>query len=134
MSETLREQAGEAPRQLRPVTGRFGWFLLVLGVVVAAVAGAVLARAWFSHDMVNGCIGALQVIGGVLLAIYGGMRTRRPSQTGSPAGHDTATSTRPAALPRLGELLVHKYHLISGKDLQRALARQREFAGHDRAQ
>jgi len=132
MSETLSDQPEALGRVRRLATGSVGWFLLVFGVCVAAVAGIVLTRAWFAKDITNGWVGALLLLGGALVAISGGLRTGR----GSPADFElleprsnSVIPKVPDALPRLGELLVYKYHLISERDLQRALAKQKEFAG-----
>ena len=116
----------------RGVSGWIGWFLLVFGVCIAAVSGIVLTRAWFAKDVINGWVGALLLLGGTLVAVSGGMRTRvhsRPvaADEGPPERSDGPYTAD--VLPRLGELLIYKYHLITEKDLQRALAKQREFAG-----
>ena len=132
MSETLSDQPDAVGRPRRIAAGWVGWFLLVFGVCVAAVAGIVLTRAWFSKDTVNGWVGALLLLGGTLVAISGGIRTGRRSPADSEILEPRSNSVIPKvpnALPRLGELLVYKYHLISERDLQQALAKQKEFAG-----
>jgi hypothetical protein len=132
MSETLTESGGREARKLRLAAGGMGWVLLVFGVFMAAVAGIVLTRAWFTKDTVNGWIGGLLLLGGALVAVSGGMRIRpaageRPEDFDAP--RRSVIPKTPGALPRLGELLIYKYHLINEKDLQRALERQKEFAG-----
>lgn len=132
MSQTFGEPEGVAARKFRPATGWVGWALLIFGVFVAAVAGIVLTRAWMSKDTINGWIGGLVLLGGALVAISGGMRIK-PAEDEVPEDlempHRGVVPKTPGALPRLGELLVYKYHLITEKDLQRALERQKEFAG-----
>lgn len=132
MPETLTESGGRPARKLRLATGVIGWALLVFGVFVAAVSGIILTRAWMTKDPVNGWIGGLLLLGGALVAISGGMRIKPATEElpeDAALSRPSVIPKSPGALPRLGELLVYKYHLISEKDLQRALARQREFAG-----
>lgn len=109
-----------------------GWFVLVFGVCVAALSGVILTRAWLTRDLVNGWIGLLLLLGGILVAISGGLRTNDtwgPASARNGRRRESVIPRIPDALPRLGELLVYKYHMISEKDLQRALERQKQFAG-----
>jgi len=130
--EMFTDESEDASSEGRESSGWIGWLLLVFGVCLAAVSGIVLTRAWFAKDTINGWVGALLLLGGTLVAISGGMRIRalfRPLPEDAERPARSALPRTPDALPRLGELLIYKYHLITEKDLQRALAKQREFAG-----
>lgn len=130
--EMFSEQEQEPAPQGRGISSWLGWSFVVFGVCLAAVSGIVLTRAWFTKDIINGWIGAFLFIGGTLVAVSGGMRTRdsaRDLSGDAPVPRDSVIPREPGALPRLGELLVYKYHMITEKDLQRALVKQREFAG-----
>ena len=109
-----------------------GWLLLSLGLVIAVLAAIVLARAWGTKDAISGWMGMLLVAGGLGVAISGAVRTRlRAARALSSSPHGDAPSHPEAgaevgALPRLGEILIYKYHLITERDLERALERQKE--------
>ncbi len=130
--QTFPDRNEGSASEKHSISGWIGWFLLVFGVCVAALSGIVLTRAWFTRDVVNGWVGVLLLLGGTLVAVSGGMRTRvhsRPvaADEGPPERSDGPYTAD--VLPRLGEVLIYKYHLITEKDLQRALAKQKEFAG-----
>lgn len=121
-----------AVRTQATTPGRTGWVLLGLGLLIAVTAVAVLARAWSAKDPVSGWAGVLLVAGGIGVAAPGAARLRQLKVASHPSGPDSHSPPQPeaatgtGALPRLGEILIYKYHLISERDLARALERQQQ--------
>ena len=115
-----------------PAQAQTGWVLLGLGLVIVVTAMAVLARAWGAHDSVSGWAAALLIVGGIGVAAPGAARFRRANVASRPSGpvlaspNQPGTASRTDTLPRLGEILVYKYHVITERDLERALERQRQ--------
>ncbi len=103
------------------------WLLVLAGVGIAAVAGVMLSRAWAAHQGLTLCTAGLTLVCGVLLTVSG-MRNHTTafslSELTPGAITPAMTSSDPTALPRLGEILVYKYQLITERDLKKALTRQ----------
>lgn len=137
MRRKLGIRDGQSPRRGRIAGGlQIGWFLLLAGLATAAVAGIILGGAMSSGNQRMIAMGAVLLILGGLFAVLGVSSNSRFARLraemealGRPSEMPSKPPTRvrpPGALPLLGELLVHKHHLISERDLARALARQRE--------
>jgi hypothetical protein len=126
---TLGDGGSAGPRATAPA--QTGWVLLVLGLLMAVTALAVLARAWSTKDPVSGWAGVLLLVGGIGVAAPGAARLR-PRSAAQPPGLTSRSPfppeavTRADGLPRLGEILLYKYHLITERDLERALERQQQ--------
>jgi hypothetical protein len=116
-----------------------GSLITVIGLVLATVAGVLLGRLGAGANKGTLVAGAVMLVLGALMAVLGvSGNSRLASLRGeveSLARHPGRATKRqerahaPGVLPLLGELLVHKYHLITERDLARALARQRETGG-----
>ncbi len=133
----MRHDLGH-PVWRRRVAGVFqiGWFLLLTGLTTAAVAGIILGGAMSSGNRGMITTGVVLLILGGLFAVLGVSSNSRfarlraemeaLARPGDLPSKPPPRVRPPGALPLLGELLVHKYHLISERDLARALARQQE--------
>jgi len=125
MESVKQDQRREAPPSVHASPAWVGWALASFGLGIGIVSGAASAFAWPARNWIGVIIGALMALCGVLALVAGLVRIRdaaRAASSPAEAGGDTA-------LPRLGEILVHKYQLISEKDVQKALTRQRETVG-----
>jgi len=108
------------------------WAKLVLGLGMAGSAGIWGGRAWSENDSLLYLPGLVSLVCGAILAVSGAQRS-------IPAGHHRyyhATSPQPASegygereLPLLGELLVHKHHLLTQEQLDTALEEQSKRGG-----
>ena len=109
-----------------------GWALLGLGLVTAAIAALVLVRAWSTSNAVSGWVEGILLVGGMGVAISGAARVRPPPSHASPTApasrdpHQPGADADAGALPRLGEILMYKYHLVTEKDLARAIELQKK--------
>jgi hypothetical protein len=92
---------------------------LLLGMVLFAIGGMLIALASYEGDALACVTGILAFLLGALSVVAASPRTRF-----SQAEEHSATVWDAAAAPRLGEMLVSS-GTISEKELQRALARQR---------
>jgi len=108
---------------------------VVVGVLLAAVAGPLFAHASTTHDVAAWWIGGTCLVTGVFLVI-GGLTSRRKriqrllsSPEPSP---DQQRAPRNPTMPMLGALLVYKYRAITESQLQRALEMQRKEKGDHR--
>ncbi len=113
-----------------------GWLIMVTGLVLATVAGVLLGTTVSGGDNSLMTAGALLLAVGAFMAVVGASGSSRlvklRAEVETLARHPGIPQVLvdplrpPGALPLLGELLVHKHHLISERDLARGLARQRE--------
>jgi hypothetical protein len=103
-----------------------GWFFTVCAIVLASAGGVLFSRAWEAERWYDVYAAGFMLITATLMAVEGmckrqpavGPRASRGARAKS-AAHDPDDT-----LPRLGEILVYKYHLISERDLKSALDRQ----------
>ncbi|NIQ99948.1 MAG: hypothetical protein GTN78_07055 [Gemmatimonadales bacterium] len=103
---------------------------LTTGLALAALSGLWVGRGWSSQSWLSWVVGGTSLLCGVLVAIVG-LRVSAPHEEVRqyrPPQH-RPRRRRERAVPYLGELLVHKYHLITEKQLQEALAEQRNRGG-----
>jgi hypothetical protein len=108
-----------------------GWLLALAGLGIGIAAGSVIPGAWKAKDETGLLLSGLMVLCGLLALIAGGSRlgaapARGADPEATPASAASDMGSAAQALPRLGEILVYKYHLITERDVQRALTRQRE--------
>jgi len=113
-----------------------GWLIMVMGLVLATVAGVLLGTTAAGGDKSLITAGAVLLALGAFMAVVGAGSNVRlvklRAEVETLARHPGVPQVPvdplrpPGALPLLGELLVHKHHLISERDLARGLARQRE--------
>ncbi len=97
---------------------------LSLGVL-AVSSGYTLGGAIIGHRLVLGMVSGVLLLAG---AIVGCLRLRSeplPEALLSQLEQRESYEAAVQSAPRLGELLVHRYHWISQRDLERALSRQR---------
>jgi ABC-type dipeptide/oligopeptide/nickel transport system permease subunit len=116
-----------------------GWLITVIGLVLATVAGVLLGSTGASANKGMLVAGMVMLVLGALMAVLGvSGNSRLASLRGeveSLARHPGRATKRqerahaPGVLPLVGELLIHKHHMITERDLARALLRQRETGG-----
>ncbi|MFB3879824.1 MAG: hypothetical protein ACE149_01110 [Armatimonadota bacterium] len=123
-----------APRADQPAPRWLALAELVLGSALAGSAGIWAGQAWSANRPILYLPGLVTLVCGAALAVAG-------AQHGRPLAHSKnhirelrellQHSGEPgeAALPLLGELLLHKYHLITERQLEDALALQRKHGG-----
>ena len=112
--------------RLSPIV--IGWLLSIFGLATGIMAGGTATRALPAKDWIGVTIGGLLALCGFLGVIAGMQRVR----TGPRAAHryvPPRSLNDDDVLPRLGEILVYKYHLITEKDLQKALSIQKASSG-----
>ena len=106
---------------------------VVVGVLLAAVAGPLFAHASTTHDVAAWWIGGTCLVTGVFLVI-GGLTSRRKRIQRLLASPEPSTepqkASRDPSMPMLGALLVYKYRVITESQLQRALEMQRKQKGN----
>ena len=127
--------------QRRGVRGSIsvGWLIMLIGLSLATVAGALLGGTGASGNKSTLVTSTVMLVLGALLAVLGvssnSRLARLRAEVETLARYPEAATKPPervhppGALPLLGELLVHKYRLITERDLARALARQQETGG-----
>jgi len=113
-----------------------GWLTTLSGLTLTTIAGVLLGSTAGDGDRRMVVVSGIMLALGALVAVVGVGSNTRLVRLGAemeslPDQADRARPTPdvpppPAGVGLLGELVVHKYHLISDKDLARALARQRE--------
>jgi len=113
-----------------------GWLIMLMGLALAGGAGVLLGitagggdRGLIPAGIVMLALGAVMAVAGVSgntrlvrLRLEAETLAKHPGMPLVPVD----PLRPPGALPPLGQLLVHKYHLISERDLARGLARQQE--------
>lgn len=136
MSATRSSHAA-SPRALsvpdQPTPRWLAWAELVLGSALAGSAGIWAGQAWSGDNPILYLPGLVTLVCGAALAVAGAQHGR-PLK--GPADHHPGELPLPhpsgaeePAPPLLGQLLVHKYHLITGKQLAEALDKQRKHGG-----
>ncbi len=116
-------------------TGERSWvsyLLLVLGLVLAVVGGIWVGRAWSERTVLSWATGLFSLVCGTTAVIMGIRRNPAPQelrQYRPPEQRPGWGNQKDRALPLLGELLVHKYQVLTEKQLQEALTLQRERGG-----
>jgi hypothetical protein len=109
-----------------------GWVKLVVGLGLAGSAGIWGGQAWAEGNSLLYLPGLVSLVCGAILAVSGVQRSNpaRPHREYHaslpppvPESHDERE------LPRLGELLVHKYHLLTEEQLKAALEEQDKRGG-----
>lgn len=114
-------------RETPPIVG---WMMLSLGLLLAALSGLWVGRAWSDQNWPSWTVGAVSLLGGVFVAVMGARASSPPTEARQYAPpKQVPRRRRDRAIPYLGELLVHKYQLISEKQLQDALREQRDRGG-----
>jgi len=104
--------------------------LLVVSVVTLMLsAGYRLGQAMVARNVGQGVISGVVLAAGVVMAcLVVGVSRRLPSDLVSELRQREAFEARVQTAPRLGEVLVHRYHWVTEEELRQALARQR-FSG-----
>ena len=115
------------PRRISPA---IGWLMLGLGLMLATMSGLWVGRAWSDENRLSWSVGAVSLVCGVLIAVMGARASSPPKEVRQyEPPKQTPRRRRDRPIPYLGELLVHKYQLISEKQLQDALREQRDRGG-----
>ena len=117
----------------QPTPRWLAWAELVFGSALAGSAGIWAGQAWSANNPILYLPGLVTLVCGAALAVAGAQHGR-PLK--APADHHPGELPLPhssgaeqPALPLLGELLVHKYHLITEEQLAEALDKQRKHGG-----
>jgi hypothetical protein len=110
----------------------FGYLFVTLALGLGVIAGMWVGRAWTQGNSLAWTTGIISLLCAVMVAIAGLRRTHVPTmkrshhpsnEYGSPGNPHTRS------LPLLGELLIHKYQLLTQKQLDEALKEQRDRGG-----
>jgi hypothetical protein len=123
--------AGSEPDQ--PTPRWLAWAELVFGSALAGSAGIWAGQAWSANNPILYLPGLVTLVCGAALAVAGAQHGR--PLKGPPDHHPRelplphSGGAEQPALPLLGELLVHKYHLITEEQLAEALDKQRKHGG-----
>jgi hypothetical protein len=114
--------------------GEVGVLFLWFGAVLILCAALLAATTRSARGEPTWIAGLAMLIGGAAFALYGEYLRNQVSSpnpgrepiTGAElaAGGVPGAVRTPGTLPLLGEILIHKYHLITERDLRRALALQ----------
>jgi hypothetical protein len=118
-------------RRTRPdaVTSALIMGQVVVGALLAVVAGPLFAHASTTDDAPAWWIGGTCLVTGILL-VMGGLASRKKRIQRLLSSPEPSAGSLPAprdpTMPMLGALLVYKYRLITEGQLQRALEMQRK--------
>ena len=115
-----------------PIGRWLGRAKVLLGLGLAGSAGMWGGRAWSEDNSLLYLPGLVSLVCGAILAVSGVQgsiphRQHRAHRRGQPWPLSPTGTER--AIPLLGELLIHKYHLITESDLTVALEEQRKRGG-----
>jgi hypothetical protein len=98
---------------------------IALGLLLSATAGLVFGYAWSGHDHPYWWVGALTFLSGILF-VLSGVYTHEAAWDAPALGAAKGAPVDIAADSyRLGDLLVHRYRLLTERELSGALGRQR---------
>ena len=101
------------------------WLLIASGGGIATLAGIMISHTWTGSYTINLCIAGLAFVLGLSLSIYGiHNRNTAAASNKQLLSPPASLASKASALPRIGEILVYKYHLITERDLKKALERQ----------
>ena len=115
-----------------PIGRWLGRAKVLLGLGLAGSAGMWGGRAWSEDNSLLYLPGLVSLVCGAILAVSGVQgssphRRHRAHRRGQPWPLSPTGTER--AIPLLGELLIHKYHLITESDLTVALEEQCKRGG-----
>lgn len=109
------------------------WGRVVMGLILAGVAGLAFGHAWTREYEPYWWVGAISLLAGSLLVLSGlYARSRPPGAAPEIAMREGVTDTEQPLVPLLGALLVYKYQRITQKQLNEALAQQHREGEHRR--
>ncbi len=123
--QSVQEQTQQAAPVGHVSPAWLGWSLAFFGLAVGMLCGSTVTRAFPAKDWIGVIIGGLLACCGLLSLVAGMQRVRKASLVAESEAAAVRNGDPEHVLPRLGEILVYKYHLITEKDVQKALLRQR---------
>jgi hypothetical protein len=107
-----------------------GSIMLGLGLILASLSGLWVGRAWAEQNWLSWTVGGVSLLCGVFVVVAGVRLNTPPKEARQYEPPKQALPRRrDRAVPYLGELVVHKYQLVTEKQLQEALQQQRDRGG-----
>lgn len=109
------------------------WGRVVMGLILAGVAGVAFGHAWTRVYAPYWWVGAISLLTGSLLVLSGlYARSRPPGAVPEIVMREGVTDGEQPLVPLLGALLVYKYQRITQKQLNEALEQQHREGEHRR--
>jgi len=103
------------------------WARVVMGLILGAVGGVAFGHAWTNSSAPWWWVGAISLLGGVLLLLSGlYARSRPPGVTPDIVVRQEHPNEQEVVVPLLGALLIYKYQCLTHRELDEALREQRE--------
>jgi hypothetical protein len=126
-SEPTGVEAQPAGAQSRVAWVVVVWARVVMGLILGALGGVAFGHAWTNSSAPWWWVGAISLLGGVLLLLSGlYARSRPPGVTPDIVVREAAQSEQELVVPLLGALLIYKYQCLSHRQLDEALQEQRQ--------
>ncbi len=102
------------------------WARVVTGLILGAVGGVVFGHAWTSSSAPLWWVGAISLLGGVLLLLSGlYARSRPPGATPDIVVRQEPAEEHEPVVPLIGAILIYKYQCLTHRELDDALREQR---------
>jgi len=109
------------------------WARVVMGLILGAVGGVAFGHAWTNSSAPWWWVGAISLLGGVLLLLSGlYARSRPPGVTPDILVPEAVQSEQELVVPLLGALFIYKYQCLSHRQLNEALQEQRQQGANRR--